>query len=64
MLGAIGMVHGKNGFFLQHGGFEYNLTLIGLLAPALIAGPRRFALGRFLPLPRSAHTGRPIVVLE
>src|SRR5687767_13563237 len=29
MLGAIGMVHGKNGFFLP-GGFEYNLALIGL----------------------------------
>src|SRR6185369_1152709 len=35
MLGAIGMVHGKNGFFMQNGGFEYNLALIGLLAPVL-----------------------------
>jgi putative oxidoreductase len=64
MIGAIGMVHGKNGFFLSDGGFEYNLALIGLLAPILIAGPGRFAVGRFLPLPKSARTGRPIVVLE
>lgn len=39
MLGAIALVHGKNGFFLSGGGFEYNLALIGLLAPTLIAGP-------------------------
>lgn len=64
MIGAIGMVHGKNGFFLSDGGFEYNLALIGLLAPILIAGPGRFAIGRFLPLPKSGGTGRPIVVLE
>lgn len=72
MLGAIFTVHGKNGFFLGHGpestlataGFEYNLALIGLLAPILIAGPGRFAIGRSLPFLRSARTGRPIVVLE
>ena len=64
MIGAIGMVHGKNGFFLSDGGFEYTLALIGLLAAILIAGPGRFAIGRFLPLPKSAQTGRPIVVLE
>jgi len=64
MIGAIAMVHGKNGFFLSDGGFEYNLALIGLLVPILIVGPGRFAIGRHLPLPRSARTGRPIVVLE
>ena len=72
MIGAIGMVHGQHGFFLGRAptdtlataGFEYNLALIGLLAPILIAGPGRFALGRFLPLPRSAPTGRPIIILE
>ncbi len=68
MIGAIAMVHGKNGFFLGRdlatAGFEYNLALIGLLAPILFAGPGRFAVGRFLPLPKSARTGRPIVVLE
>ena len=64
MLGAIGMVHAQHGFFLSAGGFEYNLALIGLLAPVLIAGPGRFAIGRFLPLPKAAQTGRPIAVLE
>lgn len=68
MLGAIAMVHGQHGFFLgqdpKTAGFEYNLALIGLLAPILIAGPGRFAIGRFLPLPKSARTGRPLVVLE
>jgi putative oxidoreductase len=72
MIGAIAMVHGQHGFFLGHGpestlataGYEYNLALIGLLAPILIAGPGRFAIGRSLPLPRSARTGRPIVPLE
>jgi putative oxidoreductase len=64
MLGAIAMVHGKNGFFQSANGFEYNLALIGLLAPILIAGPGKLAIGRFLPLPKAAGTGRPIVVLE
>ncbi|MCE9533778.1 MAG: DoxX family protein [Planctomycetes bacterium] len=64
MLGAIGMVHAKNGFFLSQGGFEYNLALIGLLVPILIAGPGKYAIGRCLPLSKSVRTGRPIVVLE
>ena len=64
MIGAIVQVHGKNGFFLSNGGFEYNLALIGLLAPILFAGPGRFALGSFLPLPKSRRTGRPIALLE
>lgn len=72
MLGAIAMVHGQHGFFLGSSpddtlataGFEYNLALIGLLLPILVAGPGRFAVGRFWPLPKSTRTGRPIVVLE
>jgi putative oxidoreductase len=65
MLGAIAMVHAKNGFFLgEKPGFEYNLSLIGLLATILIAGPGRHAIGRFLPLPRKPDTGRPLSVLE
>ena len=63
MLGAIGMVHGKNGFFAPTG-FEYNLALIGLLAPVLIAGPGRFALSHLLPLPKSARSGRTAAILE
>jgi putative oxidoreductase len=64
MIGAIVKVHGPKGFFLSNGGFEYNLSLIGLLIPILIAGPGKFSIGRFLPLPKSAKTGRPMIVLE
>jgi putative oxidoreductase len=63
MLGAIVMVHGKNGFFAPTG-CEYNLALIGLLLPILIAGPGRFSIGRFLPLPKSKATGRPLIGIE
>src|SRR5712691_8003400 len=67
MLGAIGLVHGQNGFFLGYApsdtlatsGFEYNLALIGLLTPILIAGPGSLTIGRMLPLPKSARTGSP-----
>lgn len=64
MIGAIVTVHGKNGFFMSAGGFEYNLALIGLLAPILIAGPGRYSIGRMLPLPKVRGTDRPIGVLE
>jgi putative oxidoreductase len=64
MIGAIYMVHGKNGFFLRDQGFEYNLALIGLLLPILIAGPGRFSIGHVLPLPKTTHTGRPVIFLE
>jgi putative oxidoreductase len=64
MLGAIGMVHGKNGFFLANGGFEYNLALIGLLVPTLIAGPGPYSIGRFLPLPKARTSRQPVIVLE
>lgn len=72
MVGAIWTVHGRHGFFLGQGpdatlaeaGFEFNLALIGLLAPILIAGPGRFAVGRLLPLPGTKRSGRPMLVLE
>ena len=62
MIGAIQKVHGRNGFFLQDSGFEYNLALIGLLFPILAAGPGRFTIASILP--KSKRTGRPIIVLE
>lgn len=65
MLGAIALVHAKNGFFLgEKLGFEFNLALIGLLSAILIAGPGRISIGRLLPLPKRAAGGRPIAVLE
>jgi putative oxidoreductase len=71
MCGAIAMVHGHNGFFLGKGpqstlaesGFEYCLALIGLLLPIFLCGPGRFSIGRLF-MPKSAKTGRPVVVLE
>jgi putative oxidoreductase len=70
MLGAIGMVHGQFGFFMnwtgkQAGeGFEYHLLVIGILLPILIAGPGRFALSRYLHLPRIAGNERVASALE
>ena len=43
MLGAIMLVHGKNGFFLPSG-MEYALTLLLLSAAILIAGPGAYSL--------------------
>ena len=60
MLGAIVKVHLPNGFFMnwygkQAGeGYEYHLLVIGMCLAILIAGPGRFAAGRFLPLPKTA----------
>ena len=48
MLGAIVKVHFHNGFFLP-GGYEFNVALIGLLLPVLIAGPGQYAVGGKLP---------------
>jgi putative oxidoreductase len=64
MIGAIVLVHGQHGFFLHKQGFEYNLALIGLLLPILLCGPGRYSIGRYLPLPKSSRTGRPVAYLE
>jgi len=70
MLGAIATVHAKFGFFMNWAGnqagegFEYHLLAIGALLPMVIAGPGRFAVGRFLPLRKVAGEERPVAVLE
>ena len=57
MLGAIATVHAKSGFFMNWAGnqagegFEYHLLAIAALLPIVIAGPGRFAVGRYLSLP-------------
>ncbi len=49
---AIAKVHGSKGFFVQNGGYEYNLVLIiAALALALI-GPGAFSLDHLLGLAR------------
>lgn len=63
MIGAIVTVHGKNGFFLDKHGFEYNIALIGLLIPIFLCGPGLYSIGQFF-LPKSSRTGRPVIVLE
>ncbi|HEX3601315.1 MAG TPA: DoxX family protein [Lacipirellulaceae bacterium] len=63
MIGAIVKVHAANGFFLDKHGFEYNIALIGLLLPIFLCGPGTISVGRLF-MPRSAKTGRPVVVLE
>ena len=68
MLGAIVRVHLPNGFFLNFmeptkNGIEFNLALIGLCLPIFICGPGRFSIAQLF-MPKSARTGRPVVVLE
>jgi len=49
---AIAKVHGPKGFFVQNGGFEYNLVLI-IAALALVAsGPGALSLDHLLGLAR------------
>ena len=58
MLGAIGLVHGRVGFFMNWGGkqagegFEYHLLAIASLLPVVIAGPGRFAISHLLHVPK------------
>src|SRR5438105_1037469 len=69
MLGAIGMVHGRVGFFMNWAGnqagegFEYHLLALGTLLPILIAGPGRFVVGRLFPLPAVAGTEGAVALL-
>lgn len=70
MLGAIGMVHAKVGFFMNWSGtqagegIEYHLLAIAVLLTIVIVGPGRFAVGRFLPLPKGVGKQRPVGILE
>jgi putative oxidoreductase len=58
MLGAISMVHGKVGFFMNWAGsqagegYEYHLLAIASLLFIVIAGPGRFAVTHLVPWPR------------
>lgn len=48
MAGAIYNVHGKNGFAMADGGFEYNVVLICMALAILLAGPGRLAIASLL----------------
>jgi len=45
MVGAIIMVHGKNGFNMMNHGFEYNYALIMMALTLIAAGPGPYSLG-------------------
>ncbi|HEX9109387.1 MAG TPA: DoxX family protein [Longimicrobiales bacterium] len=47
MLGAIALVHARNGFFLPNG-FEYAFTLLAATAALTLAGPGALALDNVL----------------
>lgn len=70
MLGAVFMVHLKNGFFMNWmgkgpgEGVEYHLLVIAMSLALLLAGPGRLNLGRVLPLPKRADTGNLVPALE
>ncbi|KHD85890.1 DoxX family protein [Heyndrickxia ginsengihumi] len=44
MIDAIITVHGRNGFWLTNGGYEYNLVLIAITVGVALTGPGRYSL--------------------
>ena len=44
MVVAIAKVHGKNGFFAQNGGYEYNLSILGMAAALVLAGAGQYSV--------------------
>ena len=49
---AIAKVHGPKGFFVQDGGYEYNLVLIIAAVALALVGPGAFSLDHVLGLAR------------
>jgi len=49
---AIAKVHGRKGFFVQNGGFEYNLVLAIAALALAAAGPGAVSLDHLLKLAR------------
>src|SRR5437867_5545329 len=49
---AIAKVHGPKGFFVQNGGYEYNLVLIVAALAVAAMGPGRYSLDYLLGLTR------------
>lgn len=44
MIDAIITVHGKNGFWLTDGGYEYNFILIAVVLGVALTGPGDYVL--------------------
>jgi putative oxidoreductase len=45
MLGAIAVVHAKNGFAVSDNGFEWPLALLAMAVGIALAGPGRYSVG-------------------
>ncbi len=45
MLGAIAVVHAKNGFAVSDNGFEWPLALLAMALGIALAGPGRYSVG-------------------
>ena len=57
MLGAICFVHGRNGFFLQSGGYEYALAMLVSNVSLALTGPGICAVDNLLSKPRQPRVG-------
>jgi putative oxidoreductase len=44
MIGAVILVHGQHGFFLQNHGYEYNLALFGMCVALILSGAGPFSV--------------------
>ncbi|HXN50223.1 MAG TPA: DoxX family protein [Bryobacteraceae bacterium] len=61
MLGAIYFVHGRNGFFLQSGGYEYALAMLVSNVSLALTGPGICAIDNLIGKRRLAEpTSRPV----
>jgi putative oxidoreductase len=54
MVGAIYTVHGKHGFSLQQGGYEYNFAILVMCAAVFLLGSGTLAVDRWFRIRRKA----------
>ncbi|OGJ57841.1 hypothetical protein A2881_04500 [Candidatus Peribacteria bacterium RIFCSPHIGHO2_01_FULL_55_13] len=48
MLGAITLVHAKNGFSMANGGYEFHLLAVGMAAALTLAGGGKWSVDRMI----------------